>query len=189
MATCTQIIKLAMRKLKLLRAGANPTASEGVDYLAVLQDLYVTWVDKGRFGALTEVIATADYTAGENERIRADGHTITFPLNITDADTGLNRAPNDLALVVVITAGQEPVRKIYDANRGEWVSLTGLTANGEAPLSSRGQDGLAACLAVQIADENDAAIPEAVAVAQRAFLGRIASRKSTTADVVPVEFY
>lgn len=189
MATCAQTIKLAMRKLQLLAAGKNPSATEGADYLEVLQDLYLTWVEKGRFGVLAEVIADAAYEAGENERIVSNGYTITYPSTVIDPATNEARKPLDLSIVVKVTAGAEPVIKTYDAYRGEWVELTNLTMGGLAPLSGRGNDGLASCLAVQIADENGSPIPEAVAVSQRAFLGRLSSRKATERQTVPVEYF
>lgn len=189
MANCTAVIKLAMRKLQLIASAAAPTSTEGADYLILLEDMYRSWIEIGVFGFLTDVIATANYEAKENERIRADGFSVTRPLTLVDTTTGLSRAPKDMALVVIVTAGQEPARHIYDANRGEWVALNGLTLNGEAPLSQRGLDGLACCLAVHIADENGSAVPDATALGQRSFRNRLASRKSAERADVQVEYF
>lgn len=155
MATCRDIITSAMRKLRQLPSGDSASADEADDGLTALQAMYLSWVGQGLFGRLTDVIKDAAYTAEEWERVRKDAAvTITIPDTITDDATGDERAPYDLALIEVIypTDGTRQI-SLYDANLGVWVRLDSLTLDSDAPLSGRGEHGLACALATYWADE------------------------------------
>jgi hypothetical protein len=84
MAKNLDIIKGAMKKIHALASGAEPTAAESADGMTALQSLIVELIGQGSLGRLRDVLATSDYTARENERIRAGtGVTITIPTTIT----------------------------------------------------------------------------------------------------------
>jgi hypothetical protein len=186
--TCRDIVHLALRKIGVLRAGKNPTAGEAADVLASLQGFYN---DYATTIGLTDVLVTEDYEAKEFERVFADAAsnvTITIPETIEDADTGDDRQPKDLALIVVAIgqAGQE-VRYLYDGNAGAWVSLNGLTLASNAPLASRGSDGLACCLAELIADEFGGVVGPVTMRSAARFRSGLTHRFSTAHDAA--EYY
>lgn len=172
MTTCTDIIRMAMQRLRQLRAGTQPTGQEAADGLVALQALYDGWTGDGLFGRLNDTIISAAYTANEQDRVINDGgYTITLPLTITpQLPTGsyypvwpdqdywswfascANRPPRDLAMIEVVANGATQ-RSIYDRTKRAWVRLDGLTLTSEAPLSSRGSYGIASCLAEKWADD------------------------------------
>lgn len=146
MATCQTIITGAYRRLKVIDETESPTAAHAVVGLEALQDLFN---HQFATAALEDYVATAAYTAEENQRIRLSGGswTITYPTTITGED----RDPEDLAVVVV--AGASPTNKFYDAQLAAWVDCTTLTLAGECPLSKRNRNALTGFLAEQLAGE------------------------------------
>lgn len=169
--TCRNLIARAMRKLTVLGAGESPGASEATDALEVLQGLYDGWLTAGLFGAMTDVIKSADYTAKEFERVRKDAAcTITIPTTYEDDDTGLTRPPRDLSVIQVLyPATDARETHIYDATLGEWVRIEALTLDTTPPLFNRNQDGLACCLAEMLADEYQAQLGVLTAAKAAAF--------------------
>lgn len=147
MATCEDIITRALRRLKVLDESEAPSAEHAVTGMEALQDLFDNAV---MAVALTDVVVTANYTAGENERIRLSGGawTITYPTTISDDG---DRDPYDLRVVVV--AGATPVHKIYDAQLASWVTVSGLTLADDCPLSTRNAKAISGLLAGQLAEE------------------------------------
>lgn len=116
--------------------------------------MFAGFIGNGLFGPATDVLVDTDYEAGENERIvnDTDGDiTITLPLTVVDASTGLDRTPEDRAFVIV--AGSAPTLHIYDADQADWIEIGALTLDSTAPLSGRFETGLAALLAVHILSE------------------------------------
>lgn len=168
MATCREIVRTALRKLGVVNALENPEDVEGLDGLASLQSLYDEWFTSGAFGALRAVTTAVDATARPSQSIlvTADGVVITppsvIPTNQPD-DCGcrwdygfIHCDPRllDMAVyAVTIQSTGEVQRWIYSAQNMAWKRLNGLTLSDWAPLSDRGQDGLAALLATRIADE------------------------------------
>lgn len=73
MAKNLDIIKKAMRKLHVLASGAQPTSAQAADGMDALQSMIVELIGQGSLGRLQDVLATADYTAREFDRIRCDG--------------------------------------------------------------------------------------------------------------------
>lgn len=178
--TCRDIIRTALRKTGALSSGSEPTASEANDGLEALQSLYLEWVDRAVFGRLKTVKATADYVAGEGERVVSNGFEIGFPTTVDDdCET---REPADLALIMVVTAGVEPDIRVRDANRGEWVAVNGLGLSDDAPLAGRGSDGLSSCLARKIAGGYGLPVDDQIERAANRFVSAL-SRKSTAQTV------
>lgn len=176
MATNLDIIKKAMKKLHVLASGSNPTSAQAADGMSALQSLIVELIGQGSLGRLNDVLATSDYTAFENDRIRAsNGVTITLPTTITSERCGVDpvpygwestidpRPPYDRSAVVVVganytvgvTAYTVKTSWMYDAYSGAWVNLNSLTQQGAFPLPDHLEDGFSAMLAERLVDEFD----------------------------------
>jgi hypothetical protein len=183
MTTIRETVRSALRKVGALTRGAEPSSSQARDGLEAFQSLLLEWVDNGKFGRLTNVIASADYEASEQERVVSGGFTITLPDTVVDDDTGETRPPKDLSLVVVVTAGAAPQVNLYDADRGEWVRLDTLEVADDAPLAGRGSDGLASCLAKRLAEEYGPPLGAQSEAAAAQFMSNLTHRRrdSTTA--------
>ena len=137
--TCRDIITLGLQLARIVPLGREPKAKESTTGLVILQGMYDSMFADGQFSKLTDVYATANYTAKENERIIADNATITIPDTIDD------RTPRDLSAIVVITNLTE---LHYVFSGGRWETAHALTLDSVAPLASRGSDGLAALFAM-----------------------------------------
>lgn len=176
MATNLDIIKRAMKKLHVLASGSNPASAQAADGMSALQSLIVELIGQGSLGRLNDVLATSDYTAFENDRIRAsNGVTITLPTTITTERCDLDpipygyetstypRPPYDRSPVIVVgsnytvgaTAYTAKTSWMYDAYSGAWVNLNSLTQQGAFPLPDHLEDGFAAMLAERLVDDYD----------------------------------
>ena len=147
MATCNSVITRALRRLRIIDETESPTAAHGVTGMEALNSLFDRYV---MTADLEDYVATAAYTAKENQRIRLSGGswTITYPTTI--ADDG-DRDPYDLSVVVV--AGASPVHKIYDAQLATWVTVNGLSLTDQCPLSQRNVNALVGALAEALSDD------------------------------------
>jgi hypothetical protein len=200
-ASVRDTINLSLRKLGKVGAGREPRSADSTDTLAALQGLYTSWIATGAFGRLADVIPDQDYTAGENQRIfrNNDGALeITLPETIStnsdplpynlERDTygtnyegveGNTRPPRDGA-VVVISDGFTGVTRsfIYDGSVKLWQSIENLALDDHAPRSDADPHGLAACLALEVADQFGAE-PLPVTMKQAArYLGTLTQRLS-----------
>lgn len=167
MATCREVIERAYRMANYVALGASPTSTEIDHSLPVLQALFDEWVSGGMFGRLTDKLVDADYTALEGQRVVAtDGAVITiadtYACNGTE---GNDRPPYDLSLIEVWDG---TTRNVWLYDRTGWTDIAALTIDGDCPLSTRGFDGLAACVATRI-DGTQGFIPPSVASAAAAF--------------------
>lgn len=151
MPTCRDTITRALRKVRAYSAGEEPSASDMNDGMEELQSLYEHWASNGMFGRLTDVSVAGDYTAGEFERVTlTETGTVTIPTSFDDGGDSL--PPYDMSYIEVVDIILQTVtRYLYDA--GQWVEIGALTLDDEAPLASKGRGGLAACLAMAIAEE------------------------------------
>lgn len=174
MTTILDVGTLALRKLGVLGRGNAPTAEDGRDILSAAQSFYDELVSAAK---LTPVVATANASAEENTRVLAGSYTITFPTTIADGET---RTPYDLSIVSVVTAGQDPDTRIYDATRGEWVSLVSLTLTGDAPLANRGKDALACCWAKKLAEIEAVDVSAEIQLGAARFLHAFRSARNRT---------
>lgn len=178
--TCRETVTRALKKLGVLRSSGEPKASDAADGLASLQSFYMESVTGGAFGRVFNVpiSAAGTVTAGGNQHInilteeavevdlpstlpmyhwdtwrpcRDYGWGLNVPLG---NDTGEN-VPRDKS-VVMVTDKYDATRRatyVYDGTVQLWMRIDTLDLNDEAPLSARSPDGLAALLAVRIADE------------------------------------
>lgn len=154
MVTCAQIIEQALTMSKVIASGENPEAEEATDGLFALQGMFDQWVTAGVFGIMRDVYKTTDYTAKEQEAITTSGSpTITIPDLFDNECCGeQQRVPRDLACIQIFDRDAQTFRTvIYD--RVQWVDIAELELTDECPLAVRGQDGLAASLAVRYVEQ------------------------------------
>jgi hypothetical protein len=180
MTTNLDVIKRALRKLGVLSSGNEPPADQASDTMEVLQSLVLELVGGGTFGRLYDVITDVDYTANENERIRAAvGITVTLPDTITGPPdwypyvggnwnaispglgsgwdygafySGYPRTPYDRSIITVVQDGVETVN-VYSAQTQGWVDINAMAQQDTFPLESYGINGMAAKLAVAMSSE------------------------------------
>lgn len=199
MATCQATIEGALRKLGKLGAGRAARTVDLTDGLASLKGLYNALIDAGSFGPLRDVIPTADYTAGENERVFRTSEAVlnvNLPLLVEDAwfgdiceygsrwvpegSTNPNQRPPRDGTVVVVSDAYTGVTEeyLYDGQERAWRSLSDLALADEAPLSRRDPDGLQAMLARQMADQFGDQLPNGTARLAQIFQSNLVSRWS-----------
>lgn len=152
--------------------GANETAAALTTFQNMLLGLPRT--------VLTDVLITANYTAGENERITNSGgpFTVTKPTTVVDTKTGLTRAPHNGAVVEVANA-TTPTRHIYITELAGWQQVHGLALTDASPFGPEHNEGLAAMLAVRlypVLQQDQTRSPSAVTL-QLAQQGRAAIRQ------------
>lgn len=159
MPTCRDVITRAFRKTKVYGTGEEPSSEDMTDGLDELQSFYEQCAANGMFGQLHDVLTSLDYEAAAGERVTAtDGAVITRPTELPDDET---KPPYELSFIEVVdTVAQTVTRYLYE--NGAWVDINSLALDDEAPLSGRGRDGLAACLALPLAEEYGGEIGPAV---------------------------
>lgn len=195
MATCGEIIAKALRKLNATQSGANPSTEEAADGLASLRSYYLEMVTGGGFGPLRDVSTAVDTVAYPNTRVmKTAACVVSLPVVIPDAacdgciwDYGFvrcNPALLDMALITINSTVDATVESwLYDATAARWISLDNLDLNDPAPLSSRGDDGLAALLATRIADEYGGQLSPITVAAANRFKVSIATRPGSVLRV------
>lgn len=191
MASCLSIVNMALRKIGTLASGREARSVDRDDAFVILVSLYRTWINNGAFGRLSDVTPTGDYIAGENQRIfRNASATLTITLPETVDDDGNQYTPLDTSVVVIVDAFSGTVTEfIYDGQIKAWVSLYDLVITSEAPLSRRDEQGLAACLAVALADEFSGNVGPFTMQQAAAFKTALTHRYSMPAVQVQGEYY
>lgn len=152
--TCRDVIRLAQKKQGVIRAGGEPTAADASDMLESLKSFYKELITQGAFGQVRSVIASTDVTAGVGQHIANTGATpIVVTLPLMDEWWWFEpTTPADLSVVVSTDLTDVRLTHLYDAQIQRWIDLETMTLDTEAPLSSRGYDGLASVLAVRTSD-------------------------------------
>jgi hypothetical protein len=148
--TCRDIIRDALRELDVLAPGDELTVDDAEVAIDRLQTTVLA-IAEAR-GPWRTLDVTSDYTPGEDERVRVQaGVTIalTLPNTVSDGQGG-TRAPVDGARISVV--GQQRALWLYRADLNSWVQADALAIDGPAPLSSVHHGGLAAILAVALAN-------------------------------------
>lgn len=176
MATCRDVCAEALRVL-----GALAPGDEGaVDELAAALDAMQTLILElhARRGPMIDVDVAADYTAGENQRIRIEQGataTVSLPNSVAVFPTGAlydygfvpsastpplggaaasdgatTRAPRDGSRIEIV--GVTQALWLYRADMNEWVSVLGLTLDTPFPLNERYRGDFAALIAERLAD-------------------------------------
>lgn len=161
--TCQDIIDRAMRAMGAIAAGKVASGNDAADGLRSLQDtindlpllMDGQWVDV--------FLTSADaYSAADGERIFTGGYAavITLPTTYTD-EHSRTLATLDCARVQIIGAGhaQEGVWA-YTASKGSWARVDDLAIEDDSPFGKEDDAGLAALIAVSLAGEYGAEVPE-----------------------------
>jgi len=205
MATASSLINRALRKIGRLGAGRDARTNDAQDALDALRGLYLAWIASGAFGRLADVVVNADYTAGENMRVvRPIGVTATITLpdfvpmyaeplpynrerqyytNYESVD-GNNRPPRDGAVVVITDQATATNQTwIYDGYVKTWREIGEMALIDNAPLSTSDPEGLAAVLAMEIADQFAGDISPTTARAAVRFTTSLTSRFSMPRQV------
>jgi len=144
MTTVRDIVARALRMLGW-RKGRDPRPAELADGLIALQGLYDAWFTGGMFGRLADYYTEDDYEAAVGQRVFATSGTVTLPELVED-----EHPPRDLSAIEV---NDGDGRRAYIWDRQAWVRIDALADSSDAPLANRGSEGLAASLAVWIAEE------------------------------------
>lgn len=145
MATCHDIIDRAMRTMGVLAAGETASGHDAAEGMGRLREVIDT-LPLLRNGDWTEVRLTdaAPYAASDGERIHTQGHatTIMFPAE-----------PQDMSRVQVLGAGhaQEGLW-VHSATKGAWARVDRLEIGDDSPFGPDDDAGLAAMVAVGLAE-------------------------------------
>jgi len=178
MPTARTVTIDALRALKAIAPGDDPTADELATALAGVNALILE-LHEAR-GPLIDVDVTANYIAGENQRVRvqagATGITVTLPNSVpiwgqwdpydygfsaplpflpaqgsTAAADGIQwRQPRDGARVEVV--GTTQGLWFYRADTNAWLNAVDLAQDDELPLNARYAGPFAALLAERLLD-------------------------------------
>jgi len=190
-ATCRDIVKLAMKLTKILPAGGDPDADEAADGLLCFQSLLGGWVTGGMFGRLQDEYLESSAEAEEGVRYRlGPGASVTAPALVDDEMNGGKRAPFDLSVYETVADNGDRAVKLYD--RTGWVDVLGLALGDDAPLASRGEAGLAAALATSgafAAMFNDADVSPRVERLAAQFVGSLSYKAGTTQPKQAAEYF
>jgi hypothetical protein len=184
MSSVRDTIKSAYRRSGVKAAGANITATEYSTGLERLQGMYTKMVSDGLWGRLTDKMLDNDddYEAKERERVyNPSGATVTYPVSVIDCESGVARTPLDGIVIAVVVPGSDPEVKIWDAFRGEWQSVMGLTLSSFAPLTTMFDEAIKNFLAVVLADDignqPSQLLLRQAAVSKMAITNRFASKR------------
>lgn len=190
MTTCSEIITLALRQVRVLGSGRDARAAEGADGLVALQGMFDAWVANGMFGRLTDVYTAVAYTAHENERIRAaSSAVVTIPTTFSEGGLdGSDRGPRDLSLIEVYNI-VAATRQVSLFDRNAWVRIEALALADTCPLANRGASGLAACLAETWADMFGAEVGSGVRRLAASFRTGLSLKLGSTRDSVGADYF
>lgn len=159
MTTMRVLLTRAMRRTRA-RSLVDTPAPEEMD--AALEDAQAFFMGLTA-RTLADVLVSADYTAGEDERVfNSSGSPIVVTLPETVTVWGVERPPRNGALVEVAAAA---TRSIYIADQGAWNAVTGLTLDTEQPFGLPMDDALSDMLAVRMCDAIFQREPSAMLVA------------------------
>ena len=171
MSTVQTVLNRALQKLGVISAGNNPEASDNALALQALKGLFRHYRTSGAFGKVYEVLPTlASYTVLEGDHVIRS--SITTQINLPDTiaadgdftDYGVEgvfitdqnsiRPPRDMSYASITDQDTGLTTDyIYDGQIAQWICVETLTYNSICPLSFRDENGLAACLAMHVADE------------------------------------
>lgn len=177
MATVRVAISEAMRALRALAPGDDPTADELAAGLEAAQNLVMD-IHEAR-GPLYDLDVSAAYVAGENQRVRiVSGSVVSVTLpnavamfwnwdpydygfvpgypgippsgSTGPADNVQYRAPTDGARIEIV--GTSQALYFYRADLNQWMPALGLTIDTELPFNNRLTSAFGALLAERLAD-------------------------------------
>ncbi len=176
MATCRDVIADALALLGAIAPGGEPTIDELDAGLAAISSVLLG-IHESR-GPLADIDVTADFVAGENQRLRVQAGAnvkLTLPNSILrcngvrvgvygvgwvrdqgavgsigPADGFLSRAPRDGSRIEVV--GDSQALYFYRADLNAWVAANPLTLDGPLPLNARFGEAMSALVAERLSD-------------------------------------
>lgn len=177
--TCRDTITSALKKVGVLRAGGSASDGAATDALSSLSSYYQELITNGSVGRIRNIPISAEFdgNSGVNQHINVltdEAVTIDLPatvpysywytwrpcrdygwgLNIPmGGDTGDNVPPDKSIVRITDQFGDGRATYIYDGTIQRWMRIDALTLDDEAPLSARNSDGLAAVMALRLADQ------------------------------------
>ncbi len=148
--TCRDIIRDALRELGVIAPGDELNVDDIEVGIVRLQTTTLALVE-GR-GPWTTVDVVDDYAPAEGERVRvSQGASVTITLPDTvDGGGGQRRAPLDGARIAVVGTTQGVF--LYRADLNAWVQADALSVDSQVPFNAVHHGGLAALLAVSLAN-------------------------------------
>jgi hypothetical protein len=153
MATCRAIIKRALQKLAIIAPGNDPEASEADTGLAVVQGLFDGWGSGGMFGRVINGLAGIDPDTIVSTALPEPGAPVELPILVRDSD-GEEVPPPDLAYAEHVDETTSDRRAyLYDGRMAKWVRVDALTLDSDCPLARRNSEGMAAVVAVAMAED------------------------------------
>lgn len=185
MATCRDTITRGLQMAGVIALGDEATSSEADMGMDVFQSLYDSWFEAREFGTLEDVYKTSDATAKEQERITTpSGVVVTLPDTIGTGAAA--RAPYLLSSVQTVIGG---AKSNFIFEHSGWVTLEGLTLNSAAPLSSFGDMGLAACLALHWTGLFGGQIPPGSKLLSDRFVAAFRTAREAAHPPISVDYY
>jgi hypothetical protein len=138
------LLTRAIRKTRARGLNDAPSANEMDAALEDAQAFFMTLTNR----ELTDVLITANYTAGEDERITdlAGSYTVTRPTEITADD----RPPRNGAIIEV--TGTSPTRHVYVSELKAWSQVNGLALTSEQPFGPSLDEAVTDMVALRICD-------------------------------------
>jgi hypothetical protein len=190
MTTCRDVVTRCFRKTGDLEQTERPGGPMEDAGMVSLQAMYDGWANSGLLGALQDVLIDADQEAEENKRYTASEEvTVTLPASIQDSQSPTGyRSPREGALVILALGDPQEVWR-YDSRSAEWVALHELELADAAPRASFGLDGLASCLAMQVASDTGRELSQATALAAANFRAALAGRWHTQRAGLEAEYF
>jgi hypothetical protein len=170
--TVREIVKRALRLVRAVPAGREPSERDAADALDALRALILSLPEIGGGGPWRDAEISADHAAREDERVRVitpDAVAVTLPDQVRDEETSPPRPPRNGARVQLVDMhGEARGFWLYRADRALWVEVSRLTLNDPSPLDGAFDGALSALLAQTIAPEYGAALdPGLLAQAER----------------------
>lgn len=217
MATCRDLIIEAAERFKGLSPGDGLVVDEVAAGLRVIQQATQRYF--GGMPPLLDVDVTADYTPGENERVRVqEGYTvsITLPNSIetsgarssdygfapttpargstSTADGQARRAPRDGSRIEIVhlSSGSAPALYTFRADIDTWVDCANLTIDGSMPLNAAYLQDFAALMAIDLCGRwptRDITPTAQMKVDEAMARGRLFLRPSVKRDPVRAEYF
>ena len=139
------IITRAMRRIGIVSGGQLPRDDERDDALETLKSLYRRLISQGSLSIVRDVrLPDGAVICGKpGTRYVASLATITLP----------DHAP-DLSVICAVDPTTNQVDEyLFDARIQKWITIDDLDLTSPAPFAYRDPSGLAAYLAIELADE------------------------------------
>jgi hypothetical protein len=142
---CLDIITRAMRRIGIVAGGQLPRPEEAEDALETLKSLYRRLINQGSLGVIRDrhLDAGTSICGTPGTRYVASLARITLP----------DHAPDPSVICAVDPTTNQVDEYLFDGRLQKWITVDDLDLTSPAPLAHRDPAGLAAYLAIELADE------------------------------------